>query len=87
LNRFKDNETNPFNSKSSDGLEELVAEIGAAFLNNHTGILNDNTMKDSAAYIQGWLRQLRNDKKFIIEASPKAQRSIDYKRVDLPFFM
>jgi antirestriction protein ArdC len=78
LKRFKDNETNPFNSKSSDGLEELVAKIGAAFLNNHTGILNDNIMKDSAAYIQGWLRQLRNDKKFIIEASPKAQKAVDY---------
>jgi antirestriction protein ArdC len=78
LNRFGNNETNPFKSRSSYGLEELVAEIGAAFLNNHTGILNDETMKDSAAYIQGWLQQLRNDKKFIIEASAKAQKAVDY---------
>jgi antirestriction protein ArdC len=35
-------------------------------------------MKDSAAYIQGWLQQLRNDKKFIIEASAKAQKAVDY---------
>jgi antirestriction protein ArdC len=78
LNRFKDNEINPFNSKSSYSLEELVAEIGAAFLNNHTGILNDETIKDSTAYIQGWLEQLRNDKKFIVEASAKAQKAVDY---------
>lgn len=78
LNRFKDNEINPFNSKSSYTLEELTAEVGAAFLNNHTGILNDETIKDSTAYIQGWLQQLRNDKKFIIEASAKAQKAVDY---------
>jgi len=78
LNRFKDNEINPLNSKSSYSLEELTAEIGAAFLNNHTGILNDETMKDSTAYIQVWLQQLRNDKKFIIEASAKAQKAVDY---------
>jgi antirestriction protein ArdC len=78
LNRFKSNETNPFNSKSSYTKEELVAEIGAAFLNNHAGILNDETLQDSTAYIQGWLKQLRNDKKFIIEASAKAQKAVDY---------
>jgi len=78
LNRFKEKEVNPFNSRSSYSLEELTAEIGAAFLNNHTGILNNETMKDSTAYIQGWLQQLRNDKKFIIEASAKAQKAVDY---------
>jgi len=57
--------------------EELVAEIGAAFLNNHTGILNDETLMDSSAYIQGWLNKLRNDKKFIIEAA-KAQKAVDF---------
>jgi antirestriction protein ArdC len=51
--------------------------IGAAFLNNHAGILNDETLQDSTAYIQGWLKQLRNDKKFIIEALAKAQKAVD----------
>jgi antirestriction protein ArdC len=78
LNRFKSNETNPFNSKSSYTKKELVAEIGAAFLNSHAGILNNVTLQDSTAYIQGWLKQLRNDKKFIIEASAKAQKAVDY---------
>jgi antirestriction protein ArdC len=77
LNRFESDEINNFNS-SSFSLEELTAEIGAAFLSNHTGILNTQTFEDSAAYIQGWLNQLKNDKKFIIEASSKAQKSVDY---------
>jgi antirestriction protein ArdC len=47
-------------------------------LNNHTGILTDETLNDSSAYIQGWLKKLRDDKKFIIEASGKAQKAVDY---------
>ena len=65
-------------SQFSENTEELIAEIGAAFLNNHTGILNDDTLTDSASYIQGWLVKLRNDKKFIVEASAKAQKAVDY---------
>ena len=76
LNRFEGNEISTFNS--SNYKEELIAEIGAAFLNNHTGILNDDTLNDSSAYIQGWLSKLRNDKKFILEASAKAQKAVDF---------
>ena len=76
LNRFNNNEISTFNS-SNYSKEELIAEIGAAFLNNHTGILNDETLTDSTAYIQGWLNKLRNDKKFIVEASAKAQKAVD----------
>ena len=77
MNRFEGDEVNAFNS-SNYSKEELTAEIGAAFLNGHTGILNDATLEDSTAYIQGWLNKLRNDKKFILEASAKAQKAVDY---------
>ena len=77
LNRFEHNEISAFNSINYSK-EELIAEIGAAFLNGHTGILNEDTLNDSAAYIQGWLNKLRNDKKFIVEASAKAQKAVDY---------
>jgi antirestriction protein ArdC len=76
LNRFENNEVSNFNSSYSK--EELIAEIGAAFLNNHCGILNEDTLTDSSAYIQGWLNKLRDDKKFIVEASGKAQKAVDY---------
>ena len=76
LNRFDRNEINTFNSNYSK--EELIAEIGTAFLNNHTGILNDDTLTNSVSYIHGWLNKLRNDKKFIVEAAAKAQKAVDY---------
>jgi antirestriction protein ArdC len=58
-------------------IEELVAEIGAAYLCSFTGILAAE-MKDSAAYIKGWLGKLRDDKRFIIRASGYSQRAVDY---------
>jgi len=58
-------------------LEELVAEMGAAYL---CGICNieNATIDNSAAYIQSWLRQLKNGKKFVIQAASYAQHAVDY---------
>lgn len=56
--------------------EELVAEICAAFLCGYAGITQ--TLDNSVAYIQSWLKVLRNDKKFVIDAASKAQRAFDY---------
>jgi antirestriction protein ArdC len=55
--------------------EELVAELGAAMLCAHTGINGDLR---HAAYIESWLKALRNDKKFILSASGKAQAAMDW---------
>ncbi len=57
--------------------EELVAEIGSCYLQSFTGIVR-NDMANSAAYIQGWLAKLKNDKRCIINASGQAQRATDY---------
>lgn len=57
--------------------EELVAEMGASFLCGHAGIEND-TIENSAAYIQGWLKALKNDKTLLVHAAAQAQRSTDY---------
>ncbi len=57
-------------------MEELIAELGAAYLNSFTGIL-DKEIESSAAYISGWLEKLRNDKRFIISASGQAQKAVD----------
>lgn len=55
--------------------EELVAELGAAMLCAHFGI--DGDLRH-AAYIESWLKSLRNDKKFIISAAGKAQAAMDW---------
>ena len=57
--------------------EELVAEIGAAALLNHCGIETADSFKNSAAYIQSWLRALRNDKKLIISAAGAAAKAFE----------
>jgi antirestriction protein ArdC len=57
--------------------EELVAQIGACFLSAHTGSSMKHFEND-AAYIAGWLKKLNDDKRFILFASAKAQRAVDY---------
>ena len=56
--------------------EELVAEFGAAFLCDHAGI--DTTIDNSTAYIAGWSRALRSDKKLVITAASQGQKAADY---------
>ncbi len=57
--------------------EELVAQIGACFLASHTGC-SMNHFENDVAYIDGWLKRLKADKRFILFASSKAQRAVDY---------
>lgn len=58
--------------------EELVAEIAAAALMNHTGLETKGTFRNSAAYIQNWLSALRNDKRLIVSASGAASKAFEY---------
>ena len=58
--------------------EELIAEIGSASLMNIIGIETSKTFQNSSAYIQGWLSKLRNDVKFIVSASSKAEKAVKY---------
>lgn len=58
--------------------EELVAEIGSATLLNITGIETDGTFQNNAAYIKSWLKVLRDDSKFIVSASSKAEKAVRY---------
>ena len=57
--------------------EELVAEMGAAFLCGHTGI-GQKTLINSVAYLQGWLKALKNDKTLLIHAAAQGQKAADY---------
>ena len=55
--------------------EELIAEMGAAFLSAQVGI---ECLDRSAAYLQGWLGTLKNDKRLLISAASAAARAADY---------
>ena len=57
--------------------EELIAEMGAAFLCGQAEIA-ERTIDNSAAYLNGWLEQLRNDKTLIVQAAAQAQKAADF---------
>jgi antirestriction protein ArdC len=56
--------------------EELVAEMGAAFLCGITGIEN-KTINNSAAYLANWLDALKNDSRLVLIAASQAQKAAD----------
>ncbi len=60
--------------------EELVAEIGAAFLAAVARLENPFTIENSGAYIQSWIRRFRDDSGLIVTAASQAQKAADYIR-------
>lgn len=59
--------------------EELVAEMGAAYLCGYADIGNA-TVDQSASYIKHWLSRLKNDKHLVVHAASQAQRAVDHIR-------
>ena len=57
--------------------EELVAEMGAAFLCARCQI-DTATVENQAAYIDSWLRALRSDRRLVSEAAKAARIVIEY---------
>jgi len=57
--------------------EELVAELGAAFLCAHLGIATEQR-KDHAAYLSAWLAGLKAEPKMLWTVASKAQAALDY---------
>lgn len=75
LNRFSDEKAAAFGSETYSR-EELVAEIGAATLMSATGHEIQGTFQNSVAYIQSWMKALKNDKKMIVIASARAEKAV-----------
>jgi antirestriction protein ArdC len=55
--------------------EELIAEMGAAFLTNHCRLPGK---LQHASYIASWLTALRGDKRLIFSAASQAQKAADF---------
>jgi antirestriction protein ArdC len=58
-------------------VEELVAELGASFLCADLH-LSPEPREDHAAYIESWLKVLKNDKRAIFSAASHASRAAEY---------
>lgn len=73
LNRLSD--VAAFGSESYS-TEELTAEICSASIMATLGIDTAGTLRNSAAYVQNWLKALKNDKKMIVVASARAEKAL-----------
>lgn len=69
-------EAAPFGSRTYS-VEELVAEMGAAYLCAESGI-SPAVIENQAAYVSGWLKKLRDDRKLVVRAAAHAQHAADY---------
>ena len=76
LNRRPSTDTRTFGDDAYSR-EELVAEMGAAFLCGHCGI-TPQTIENAAAYIDGWLSVLRADSRLVVQAAAQAQKATDF---------
>lgn len=76
LNRKTLTEMAPFGSPSYS-MEELIAEMGSAFLCHHAGIL-PSQIADITGYIDNWLSVFRKEKRFLLHAASQAQKAADF---------
>lgn len=74
LNRKELNDAAYFGSHEYSK-EELVAELTASFLCAEARIDNTAIIQNSAAYIQSWMKALKNDPKLFVSAAGKAQKA------------
>lgn len=58
--------------------EELVAEIGTAFLCNKMQVSSKDQLNQNASYLKAWLAALKSDKKFIFKAAAEAQKAAEF---------
>lgn len=72
LNRFPQEVT-----KESYAFEELIAELGAAYLLPQMGIV-PLVDEEHAPYINGFIQVLKNDERALFKAAAKAHKAIDY---------
>jgi antirestriction protein ArdC len=76
LDRGLDIELTPFGT-ADYGKEELVAEMAAAFLCGQAGI-SPRVIGNQAAYLAGWLKRIKEDKKLVTVAAGAAQKAADW---------
>ena len=70
-------------ANQSYAFEELVAELGAAFLCAELGV-SATPREDHAPYIKGWLSALREDHKVIGRAAAAASKAVRHLRAACP---
>ena len=76
LNRFNEQGSSLLFGDKEYAKEELTAELTASFLMAETG--ENINIKNKSAYIQSWLKILKNDNRLLIASSAKAEKAVNY---------
>ena len=66
-------------TQAGRALEELTAEIGSAYLLAEFGIKAD--LQNTSAYVQSWIKELKNDTNYIFKASKQAKNAVKYLKL------
>jgi antirestriction protein ArdC len=77
LNRKEVNKAISFQSKDYSQ-EELVAEMTSIFVCSSLDITSDTSVRNSAAYIQGWKKFIKDNEKAFVIACQRAQKAADF---------
>ena len=77
LDRFKKTDPVCFGSDTY-GREELVAEIGSAYLAALTGIDSTAIIQNQAAYLQNWAKAIKADADLVMYAAGRAEKAADF---------
>ncbi len=64
-------------------MEELVAELGAAFISAETGV-EQHPRNDHASYLSSWLTVLKSDARGIFAAASHASKAAQYILTNMP---
>lgn len=65
-------------AENSYSFGELAAEMGSCFLMARLQLETRSSIENSAAYLQHWLRAIRQDNRFIFRAASQAQKAADF---------
>jgi len=64
--------------KEYRSLEELTAEMGAAFLCRMCALDSPETFENQAAYVQSWLKVFKGDTKIVMQSSKQARAAVEF---------
>ena len=65
-------------AENTYAMGELVAEIGACYLARELGVPASEGLSNHVAYLANWLKAMKDDPRFIFQASAQASRAADY---------
>lgn len=68
-----------FSRVTAQRIQQLVtAEMGAAFMCQLANLDTSQTIKNSTAYIQSWLKPLRDNPSWVLKASKRAREAVEF---------